>query len=71
MLDSFFISFAPCKNVTNSVSNAVLPGSTADHLLNCKDIGLEMCKDFVINRIHGPISLGPPMKEQNLKIFKV
>ena len=71
LLDSFSISFAPSENVANLVSKAVLPVTTADDLLNHKEIGLEMYKDFIINRINGPISLWSPMKKRNLKTFKV
>ena len=57
--------------MANLVSKAVLPVTTADDLLNHKEIGLEMHKDFIINRINGPMSLWSPMKKRNLKTFKV
>ena len=71
LLDSFSVSFASSENVANLVSTAGLPVTTADDLLNYKEIGLEMYKDFIINRINGPISLWSPMKKRNLKTFKV
>ena len=56
--------------MANLVSKAVSPVTTADDLSNHKEIGLEIYKDFIINRINGPISLWSPMKSEISKHLK-
>ena len=69
-MEEFNVSFDPCTCVFNVITNAVLPESAANELLNHQKIGKEMYNEFVVNRFNGETSIWAPLKKRNLRCFK-
>ena len=70
MLETFSVGFQSSNAVVNLVSKAVLPSTSANELLDHKNIGLSMYQNFISERINGLTSVWSPMKKRNLKTFK-
>ena len=68
---TFNLDFKDNGSVFNAVSKAVLPAETATCILNHEDIGKEMYKSFVDERIKGAVSIWSTMKKRNLKTFRI
>ena len=70
MLVTFSVGFQSSNEVVNLVSKAVLPSTSANELLDHKNIRLSMYQHFISERINGSTSVWSPMKKRNLKTFK-
>ena len=69
MYHTFNLDFRDKASIFNAVSKAVLPAETATDILSHEDIGKEMSKSFVDERIHREVSIWPTMKKRNLTTF--
>ena len=54
---TFNLDFKDNASVFNAVSKAALPAKTATDILSHEDIGKEMYKSFVDERIKGEVSI--------------
>ena len=70
VFDTFDLDFKENGSVFNVLSKAVLPAETASDILCHEDIGKEMYRSFVDDRIKGEVSIWSPMKKRNLKTFR-
>ena len=57
MYHTFNLDFRDKASIFNAVSKVVLPAETATDILSHEDIGKEMYKSFVDERIHREVSI--------------
>ena len=68
---TFNLDFKDNASVFNAVSKAVLSAETATDILSHEDIGKEMYKSFVDERVEGEVSIWSTMRKRNLKTFRI